>query len=72
VLRGSAGASGAVVCRSAALFGPVLVGDDGCAYHLRAAVTGIEKESGAVRKHAAELEPGIRRVVTDLTALMAA
>jgi hypothetical protein len=39
---------------------------------LRAAVTGIEKESGAVRKHAAELETEIRRALTDLTALMAA
>jgi len=35
---------------------------------LRAAVTGIEKETGVVRKHASELETEIRRVIIDLTA----
>jgi hypothetical protein len=35
---------------------------------LRAAVTGIEKETGVVRKHASELENEIRRVIIDLTA----
>jgi hypothetical protein len=39
---------------------------------LRAAVTGIEKETGVVRKHASELETEIRRVIIDLTAALAA
>lgn len=39
---------------------------------LRAAVTGIEKETGAVRKHASELETEIRRVIIDLTATLTA
>ena len=39
---------------------------------LRAAVTGIEKESSTVRKHAAELEVEIRRALVDLAALIAA
>lgn len=40
---------------------------------LRSAVTGIEKETGAVRKHAGELEAEIRRALVDIaTALTAA
>jgi hypothetical protein len=39
---------------------------------LRAAVTGIEKETGSVNKHAAALEADIRRAVTDMAALLAA
>ena len=40
---------------------------------LRSAVTGIEKETGAVRKHAGELEGEIRRALVDIaTALTAA
>lgn len=39
---------------------------------LRAAVTGIEKETGVVRKHASELESEIRRVIIDLTATFTA
>lgn len=40
---------------------------------LRSAVTGIEKETGVVRKHAGELEAEIRRALIDLaTALTAA
>ncbi len=38
---------------------------------LRAAVTGIEKETGVVQKHAAALEAEIRRVLIDVAALMA-
>lgn len=36
---------------------------------LRAAVTGIEKETGAVQKHASVLEAEIRRALADLAAL---
>jgi hypothetical protein len=39
---------------------------------LRAAVTGIEKETGNVQKHAAALEAEIRRALADETALLAA
>ena len=40
---------------------------------LRSAVTGIEKETGTVRKHAGELEAEIRRALVDIaTALTAA
>ena len=39
---------------------------------LRAAATGIEKETGVVRKHAAELETEIRRAIVDLTTTLAA
>jgi len=39
---------------------------------LRAAVTGIEKETTSVHKHAAALEADIRRALTDVTALLAA
>jgi hypothetical protein len=39
---------------------------------LRAAVTGIEKESAAVRRYAGELESEIRRVLTDLTTALTA
>ncbi len=40
---------------------------------LRSAVTGIERETGAVRKHAGELEAEIRRALVDIaTALTAA
>ena len=39
---------------------------------LRAAVTGIEKETGAVQKHASALEAEIRRALADVTALIAA
>lgn len=39
---------------------------------LRSAVTGIEKETGVVRKHAGELEAEIRRVLIDLTTALTA
>jgi hypothetical protein len=39
---------------------------------LRAAVTGIEKETGVVHKHASELEAQIRRVLIEVAALIAA
>ena len=39
---------------------------------LRSAVTGIEKETGVVRKHAGELETEIRRVLVDLAASLTA
>jgi len=39
---------------------------------LRAAVTGIEKETAVVRKHASELENEIRRVIIHLTATLTA
>lgn len=39
---------------------------------LRSAVTGIEKETGVVQKHASELEAEIRRVLIDLTAALTA
>jgi hypothetical protein len=39
---------------------------------LRSAVTGIEKETGVVRRHAGELEAEIRRVLVDLTAALTA
>lgn len=39
---------------------------------LRAAVTGIEKETGRVQSHASALEADIRRALADMTALIAA
>jgi hypothetical protein len=39
---------------------------------LRSAVTGIEKETGVVRKHAGELEAEIRRALIDLTTALTA
>jgi hypothetical protein len=39
---------------------------------LRAAVTGIEKETSSVQKHAAALEADIRRALADVTALVVA